>query len=96
MSKEMLVFGIIIPLYVIVLFISSIWAFKHENKITKEIAEVKKLADNANTLEELDEAWIALVKVNEKCWHVSRTTSIVRIRTIIETKDKMLCQNKKS
>jgi hypothetical protein len=59
-------------------------------KLSKRLDDVEYEANEAETITELETAWDNLKKVNKDCWHRTFGTRVTIIKTIIDTKYKML------
>ena len=83
-----------ITLFGIILLISGMFLLKSEDNLYTKINNIKELAENANTITELDNIVDQLIEVKKECWHRTHSNAIMIIITIIKTKKEMLCQNK--
>lgn len=70
------------------------WLMKSASKLHDKIANLKELADSAETKEELLLVWDQLKIVSKECFHRSFSSGIIEVKTIIETKIKMLSKIK--
>lgn len=78
---------LVVSLAVCYLIVSTI-------KLNKKLDDVKYEADEAETVEELEIVWDKLKEVNKECWHRTFGTRVMIIKTIIDTKYKMLSNGK--
>ena len=85
-----LIIGLIIVL-IIVGVVWSMWSIMTSAvKIHEKLDALKEKAKSAKTKEELQTAWEELKGVNKECWHMSFSSKVIEVKTIIETKYEML------
>ena len=69
----------------------SMWSIMTSSvNIHEKLNALKEKAKLAKTKEELQTVWEELKEVNKECWHKSFSSTVVEVKTIIETKYEML------
>lgn len=94
MSKEVIIFAIVLPTIILMWSGLLIYLYKDAEKINTEIEAVKKLAKDAKTLDEVVTAYDQLLIVGKKCWHRNDIAKLNVILAILQTKHEIICQEK--